>query len=77
MRAGVTRILSAHPGGCAGAAGVGMPAAPVSMMVRIVRYRSDGSAYAHENGSGIVWSAMSWRMRPGRIRGMPAGPYVE
>lgn len=56
MRAGVTRILSAHPGSCAGA---GMP------------------AYAHENGSGIARSAMSWQMRPGRIRGMPAGPYVE
>lgn len=54
-----------------------MPAGSVSMMVRIVRYRSDGSAYAHENGSGIARSAMSWRMRPGRIRGMPAGPYVE
>lgn len=74
MRAGVTRILSAHPGSWPG---VGMPVGSVSMMVRIVRYRSDGSAYAHENGSGIARSAMSWQMRPGRIRGMPAGPYVE
>lgn len=57
-----------------------MPAGSVSMMVRIVRYRSDGSTYAHENGSGIARSADVMADAPGthtacrRVYGPDSGP---